>query len=738
MEENKDVKYWLGEIDSAKRREKDFRSDGERINLIRNGTDNTPFNILFSNTETLSPALYSNTPQPAVRRKNEAKGQNADLLGKAAADASQRMLSYLIENNVEGYEKFDDAINSVVLDALLPGRGSASVKFDADIAGSEETDDESVEWASICADSHKWNRVYYGYATKWEKTPWIAYEDYIDESDAKRMFDAKIVSKIKFSAGEEEDDDEKGTGTGGRDDADAKGARKTALIYQIWDKSDRTVKYVSPAYKDGYLDEQDDPLGISGFFNCPKPLQFVRKSNDMMPTALYSLYEEQAKELNRLTKRINKVVEAIKVRGAYNAALGDDLEKIMSEDDTALVPTDKATGLMEGGFDKNIWMLPIQDLIIVARELMSARESVKQTIYEITGISDIIRGQSRASETLGAQEIKQAWGTMRLKNMQKDVQIYVRNMMRIMLDVAVEKFPEKLWVRMTSLDYLTEEQEMQVKQQIEALTMQMQKAQMMMQQQAAGQPPVQGVPMAGTPNQPPQKPQMPPQMQKLQQDLQKAQQMMQKPKWREVLGVLKDDYIRSYVIDIETNSTLDVEATEDKKNVGEFMNAMAQFMNGMLPMIEKKILPFGAAKSFLLAITQRYRFGREVEDEIRAMQEPKGQGGDPKQLQEAQKKLMQEKQKFEQERDKAGKDLDGKYKELEEKNLQFQFEQKLFAQEQQFAQKLSDVTRNAEEQEAKSELKEMIQNHKRDVQSMLDKHAAKIQVKEIKNSNLPV
>ena len=76
------VGSWLAELKDARKREKDFRKDGEKILNIYDGTNqkSVPFNILFSNTETLLPALYSTVPRPVVERRFK----DDDPLGKHA------------------------------------------------------------------------------------------------------------------------------------------------------------------------------------------------------------------------------------------------------------------------------------------------------------------------------------------------------------------------------------------------------------------------------------------------------------------------------------------------------------------------------------------------------------------------------------------------------------------------------------------------------------------------------
>jgi hypothetical protein len=600
-----EVRHWLGEIASAKKREKDFRKDGEEIIEIYSGKkpDQVPFNILFSNVETLLPALFSQTPRPVVQRRFK----DEDPIGKAASTAAQRMLEFLCDTNVEGYETFDQAMRYATLDGLLPGRGITSIKYDAEILEPEdpETGTPVVQWEQVCPDSRSWNKVFFGYARKWSKVPWMAYEEYLDKEESIRLFGKDVVEKMIFTTGEDDDaDDEKGTGTGGRDDADDQGGKKTALVYQIWDRDGgNKIRYISPAYNDGYLKEEDDPLGITGFFNCPRPLQFIEKSNDLLPVAMYKLYENQAKELNRITTRLQKIIEALKVRGAYDGSLGEDLANIMKGDDNTLIQTDSASSLAtEKGFDNAIWFMPLEKLITVATNLIQAREQCKRVIYEITGVSDIIRGQSVASETLGAQKIKESWGTMRLKRLQKEVQRYSRDVLRIMLEVAAEKFSVRTWASATGLPFVSAEQKQQAQMMMQAQQQQAQQMGMMAQQQ--GQPP-----------QPPPPPD--PELVKT----------LQAPVWEQVLELLKNDMQRAYRIDIETNSTIDVEATEDQKQIGDFMNAMGQLMAGLTPMVESGAMPFEASQSLLLAVVRRFRFGTEVEDHFKNMKAP--QKGNP-------------------------------------------------------------------------------------------------------------
>ena len=589
------VTAWLAEIDDAKKREKDYRKDGKKIHDIYNGSkeEKIPFNILYSNTETLLPALYSSVPRPVVQRRFK----DDDMLGKASAKAGERVLEFLLDTNIEGYETYDDCLRAATLDGLLAGRGLTSVKYDAELSkmvgeddtGGETSDaeEEAYEKKSelVCVETRSWDKVYFGYAKRWSKVPFIVYEEFVDKTEAIRLFGEKIAGKLQYNTKDEEEEKETDEEVSGQ-------LSKTTCIYQIWHKKTKKVIFVSPDYKEGYLKERDDPLGLTGFFNMPRPIMFLEKSNDLMPVALYTLYENQATELNRLTIRIQKVVEAIKARGVYDSELGDDIAKIMDESDNALVPADKSASFAaEKGLGNAIWFMPIEQLTNVLIQLYQARNQCKQIIYEITGISDIMRGSTNANETLGAQEIKKSFGTLRLKRLQSEVQRYARDLLRMMLEIAASKFSTETWQKMTGLPYLTDEQKQ---------ILEMQKAQA----QQFGQP-------------------LPPEI----------EQQMQIPAWSDILEMLNDDVQRAYRIDIESNSTVQPEATEDQKNIAEVMNALAQYMNGVAPLVVNGSLPFEAAQSMMLAISRRFRFGNEIEEHIMAMKPPEKE--DPKAAEQA-------------------------------------------------------------------------------------------------------
>jgi hypothetical protein len=110
------------------------------------------------------------------------------------------------------------------------------------------------------------------------------------------------------------------------------------------------------------------------------------------------------------------------VRGVYDASQ-PALQRLLTEgDNNTLIPVDNWMAFGEkGGLKGAIDLLPIDMLAATLNQCYQARADIKNQIYEITGLSDILRGASFASETATAQQIKGQFASLRLRAMQEDV-----------------------------------------------------------------------------------------------------------------------------------------------------------------------------------------------------------------------------------------------------------------------------------------------------------------------------
>jgi hypothetical protein len=591
---NPQVAAWQAEISAALKREKVFRAEGQKCVSIFEAEDSTarePFAILYSNTETMLPALYNSRPIPYVKRRFD----DADPLGKVAAEIATRTLRYLIEAEDADYDPFDRLMTPAVLQALVVNRGVTRYrhvpKMVKDAAGNELVESECVLGEEVL-----WNKFIHGFARTWKKVPWIGFQLDLSKEDAKARF-PDHWQKLQYGAPNKQD---RGSGDSEGDISaqDKYSGVQETIVWEIWDKRTRKVYFVSSSYGEDFLDVLDDPLGLVGFFPVAEPLNLFRKISTLTPTPLYSQYKEQAIELNKLTVRLKRLIEACKIRGFYNSTV-EGIDKVLKADDNELIPLENAQSMPDGqGVDKLIWLMPLEQIVQAVQVLYQQREQCKQVIYEITGVSDILRGSSVASETATAQNIKNQWGTLRLKRMQKEVQRYARDGLAIIAEIAVTKLDLKTLQGMTNLGLPTNADKQKLMAQYQQL---MQQAQMMAQQAGPQAPP------------PPKLP-----------------DPSNLPTWEDALALLKNDLTRAYRVDIETNSTIDAEAAQDKQDISELMNALSQFLNGVAPLVEKGTMPFEVAQQMMLAIARRFNFGSKLEEYLEKMGPPPAPGPDPK------------------------------------------------------------------------------------------------------------
>jgi hypothetical protein len=288
-----------------------------------------------------------------------------------------------------------------------------------------------------------------------------------------------------------------------------------AKICEIWDKESGKVYWISKSCPD-ILDERDDPLELENFFPCAKPLYATMTSDTLVPVPDFVLYQDQAQELDILTDRIDGLVKALRVRGVYDASQ-PTLQRLLTEgDNNTLIPVDKWMAFSEkGGLKGSIDLLPLDTLSNALLQCYRARDEIKNQIYEITGISDIVRGQTAASETATAQQIKGQYAGLRLRSMQEDVALFASELFQLKAQVICTKFQPS-----TILQYA-----------------------------------------AATAMQPADQALIP-----------------------QALQLLQDKPLRSFRIQVDSDSLVQIDENQNKRDRTEFLQAMGGFLNQALPM----------------------------------------------------------------------------------------------------------------------------------------------------------
>ena len=399
------------------------------------GNEAARFNILWSNVQTLTPAVYAKLPKSDISRRF---GDN-DPVGRVASQLLERAIDFEIEH----YPDFRSTMKYDVEDRFLGGRGTAWVRYEPHVAPIGIEDDgvsitsaieqgegappnlEQIEYECAPVDYIHWRDFGHSQARTWEEVTCVWRWVYMTREALAERFGDEMARKIPLDQGPEPLNAYN----------EAKRTYNRAKICELWDKETQKVYWFCKGMPQ-MIDVRDDPLGVEGFFPCPKPLYATTTSDTLVPVPDFLLYQDQAMELDILSDRIDGLVKALRVRGVYDSSQ-PALQRLMTEgDNNALIPVDKWMAFSEkGGLKGSIDLLPLDTLANALIQCYRAREDIKSQIYEITGISDIIRGTSFASETATAQQIKGQYAGLRLRSMQEDVALFASELIRLKAQV---------------------------------------------------------------------------------------------------------------------------------------------------------------------------------------------------------------------------------------------------------------------------------------------------------------
>jgi hypothetical protein len=452
--------YWHDQIETAQKTFDKWEKRGQKVvKRYRDERDaiempRMKFNILWSNIQVLFPSLYGRQAKPEVSRRFS----DQDPVGRLASTMLERVMEY----ETTQFADFDNAMRGVVEDRLLPGRGTAWIRYEPIIVGGSpevegqledsqeaqvydvvEEPVERIDAAHSPIDYVYWADFLHSPARTWDEVWWVARAVYMTKEEGVERF-GDVFKNVSLTS--------QNTDMDGKNPMTAKMTYdKKAKVYEIWNKRSGKVCWIAKGYPQA-LDERDDPLDLEEFFPCPKPLLATTTTNTMIPVPDYCEYEDQAQELDNLTQRIYLLTKACKAVGVFNAEF-KELARMFSEGvDNKLFPVTGWAAMSEkGGLKGAIDMMDTSQIIVTLRELYAAREQVKQSIYEIMGISDILRGSSKAQETLGAQQLKANFGSLRLRSAQGDVARFATDVFKLKAQIICKFYPPELIVEMSGV-----------------------------------------------------------------------------------------------------------------------------------------------------------------------------------------------------------------------------------------------------------------------------------------------
>jgi hypothetical protein len=541
---DKSAQIWLDKIATHK---KDFDKWHDRCEKVaklyskseRADSADREYSMFWANIEVLKPATYARPPIPVVAPRFK----DSNPVAREASEIVERACVINFEQ-----QDIDGALRLLRDDFLMYARGTA--------------------WVRQAGDAVHYDHVFYkdfahGTARSWREVPWVGRRAWLTRDKGVERFG----------------DDFKRVPLKRKDDkATADAPDDQAPVWEIWCKESGAVYWVAEDYPE-ILDEQPPLFDVRGFFPCPHPAYGTLVPGTLKPVPEIVQYKDQIEEINEYTARIAALSEALRLKGFYAAGQGDLSEAIevalKSTDNRAmLVPISSFAALGGSSFKDSIMWLPVADVVSTVQALVELRRVVIEDVYQITGISDIVRGATNASETATAQQIKSQWGSMRIRERQQELQRFARDLTRMTAEIFCENVDPAILMEMAQAQLPNMAQKQQ--------------AEMMAQQAAQQQQPLP----------------------------RELTRLLKQPAREEVAQFIANDRSRGFIIEVETDSTIQPDEDAEKNRRIEFITAVGGMFQQAAPLVMQAPMLGPFVVETIKFAAAGFRAGRSLEQTL--------------------------------------------------------------------------------------------------------------------------
>jgi hypothetical protein len=406
-------------------------------------------------------------PMPGMPQAAPGRPEQGDI--ETAASIMEKTLEIVLDD-----EGSNEAIKTAIKDVLLPGRGICRVRWRPQMetkpvedpvmggplmhpqTGEPQTEEVKV-WESVGDEYVFWEDFLLDPVRQANDTQWVAFRHLFSEKELDAEFAGspeyeglksrgKVSDILKWTE-ESAAKSPPGGGSATKSAATLGNELKKAMLWEIWDKPTQKIIWFIRETTGMVLRVDDDSYKLQGFFPIPIPMLAVRTSDSRIPRPYYDLYSDLASDLDETSKRISALTKQIKVRGGYNSA-SRDVAGLLKAEDGKMLPID-GVDMLQGGLQNHLWLVPIDMFAIALEKLYLARDQQKMAVYEIMGISDIMRGATNPGETATAQRIKGSMGVSRLEDAKQQASNFVRDLMRLKAELIAQNFDVKTLEAMT-------------------------------------------------------------------------------------------------------------------------------------------------------------------------------------------------------------------------------------------------------------------------------------------------
>ncbi len=418
--------------------------------------------------------LYGQLPKVDVSREY---ADADDDTARVASLILHRMLNNCVADPGDDYVTL---LKEILQDRLVPGLGCARIRYDfytedneiPAINGTryneENGEEEEYELAAgytetvivdedCPVDYVHWRDVRWGYSRTWADIPWIAFRSFLTKKQVKARWGEKVAKLIRYSHVQASEREYSTKSTDHDPEPKAK-------VWEIWHKVSKKVFWWSEGY-DKTLEDKKDTLRLDGFWPCPPFFAANITTTSYIPTPDFYIAQDLYNEIDRLQSRISKITEAVKVVGVYDKS-AEGVQRMFQEGiENDLIPVDNWAMFAEkGGIAGQIDWLPIKEVAEVLGILRGVRDETISLLYQVTGMSDILRGAgSTGSQRISAaeQQLKAQFGSVIIQAMQDEFAQFASDLMRLKAEVISKHYSPETIIKQSNIMHTADAQHAQ-------------------------------------------------------------------------------------------------------------------------------------------------------------------------------------------------------------------------------------------------------------------------------------
>lgn len=284
---------------------------------------------------------------------------------------------------------------------------------------------------------------------RWNRCKRLGFLELYSEVQFKRIFGNEAFSQLPKTEDQQP----------GKDEASPK--RQCIKVYEYWDEYEEEVLWFAEDGTDFikpkaflYPDQEDivrrGLYDLEKFFPVPTPLLSNQATDEFWPIPEYYQLSEVFEDIHTIFSRMCALTRSIRSRLLFDNNI-EGLQALINEasEGDAIGVTNLAQMLNSGGgtgsLESVVQYIPVAPMIEALNQCYIALEQRLNTVYKLTGTSDLLQGliTDQTDRTLGERQMLEKYALNQIAEPQGKMAEYVCNSYQLMAEMALKNFKDE-------------------------------------------------------------------------------------------------------------------------------------------------------------------------------------------------------------------------------------------------------------------------------------------------------